>query len=282
MFKIISKEIEWAGSKLKLETGKVARQAHGAVMISYGETVILCTVVSDKKAKEGIDFLPLTVHYKEMFGAAGRIPGGFFKREGRATEKETLVSRLVDRPIRPLFAKNYYHETQVICTVLSFDNMHDPETVIELISPLKDQPGALLPMLHKIQSHYGFIPDEVVPQIASLLNISRADVHGVISFYHYFRHCKPGQHIIQICRAESCQAMGSAILEQHIKNTLSIDYNETTSDGLFTLEPVYCLGNCACSPSIAINDEVSGDMDANKFDSLIKGFPKNQLEAGLL
>jgi polyribonucleotide nucleotidyltransferase len=129
MFKIISKEIEWAGSKLKLETGKVARQAHGAVMISYGETVILCTVVSDKKEKEGIDFLPLTVHYKEMFGAAGRIPGGFFKREGRATEKETLVSRLIDRPIRPLFAKNYYHETQVICTVLSFDNMHDGDII---------------------------------------------------------------------------------------------------------------------------------------------------------
>lgn len=127
MFKIISKEIEWAGSKLKIETGKVARQADGAVMISYGETVVLCTVVSDKKKKEGIDFLPLTVHYKEMFFAAGRIPGGFFKREGRASEKETLVSRLIDRPIRPLFYENYYHETQVICTVVSFDNVHDAD-----------------------------------------------------------------------------------------------------------------------------------------------------------
>ncbi len=129
MFKIISKEIEWAGSKLKLETGKVARQADGAVMVSYGETVILCTVVSEKKTKEGIDFLPLTVHYKEMYAAAGRIPGGFFKREGRSTEKETLVSRLIDRPIRPLFSKNYYHETQIICTVLSFDNMHDGDII---------------------------------------------------------------------------------------------------------------------------------------------------------
>ncbi len=127
MFKIISKEIEWAGSKLKIETGKIARQADGAVMVTYGETVILCTVVSDKKKKEGIDFLPLTVHYKEMYFAAGRIPGGFFKREGRATEKETLVSRLIDRPIRPLFPDNYYHETQVICTVLSFDNIHDAD-----------------------------------------------------------------------------------------------------------------------------------------------------------
>ncbi len=127
MFNIISKEIEWAGSKLKIETGKIARQADGAVMISYGETVVLCTVVSDKKKKEGIDFLPLTVHYKEMYFAAGRIPGGFFKREGRATEKETLVSRLIDRPIRPLFPDNYYHETQVICTVVSFDNIHDAD-----------------------------------------------------------------------------------------------------------------------------------------------------------
>ncbi|MGB4192076.1 MAG: polyribonucleotide nucleotidyltransferase [Rickettsiales bacterium] len=127
MFKIISKEIEWAGSKLKIETGKIARQADGAVMVSYGETMVLCTVVSDKKKKEGIDFLPLTVHYKEMFFAAGKIPGGFFKREGKATEKETLVSRLIDRPIRPLFPDCYYHETQIICTVLSFDNSHDSD-----------------------------------------------------------------------------------------------------------------------------------------------------------
>jgi polyribonucleotide nucleotidyltransferase len=127
MFKIISKEIDWAGSKLKIETGKVARQADGAVMISYGETMVLCTVVSEKKKKEGIDFLPLTVHYREMYFAAGKIPGGFFKREGKATEKETLVSRLIDRPIRPLFPDNYYHETQVICNVLSFDNIHDAD-----------------------------------------------------------------------------------------------------------------------------------------------------------
>lgn len=127
MFKIISKEIEWAGSKLKIETGKVARQADGAVIVTYGETMVLCTVVSDKKKKDGIDFLPLTVHYKEMFFAAGKIPGGFFKREGKATEKEVLVSRLIDRPIRPLFPNNYYHETQIICTVLSFDNIHDSD-----------------------------------------------------------------------------------------------------------------------------------------------------------
>lgn len=127
MFNIISKEIEWAGSTLKLETGKIARQADGAVMVTYGDTKVLCTVVSDKKPKDGIDFMPLTVHYKEMFFAAGRIPGGFFKREGKASEKEVLVARLIDRPIRPLFPANYYHETQIICTVLSFDNAHDAD-----------------------------------------------------------------------------------------------------------------------------------------------------------
>ena len=129
MFKIVSKEIEWAGSKLKIETGKVARQADGAVMISYGDTVVLCTVVGDKKVKEGIDFLPLTVHYKEMFFAAGKIPGGFFKREGKPSEKDVLVSRLIDRPIRPLFFDHYHNETQVICTVLSFDNIHDSDVI---------------------------------------------------------------------------------------------------------------------------------------------------------
>ncbi len=129
MFKIISKEIEWAGSKLKIETGKFARQADGAVMVSYGETMVLCTVVSEKKPKEDIDFLPLTVHYKEMFFASGRIPGGFFKREGKPSEKEVLVSRLIDRPIRPLFPDYYHHETQVICTVMSYDNIHDSDVI---------------------------------------------------------------------------------------------------------------------------------------------------------
>lgn len=129
MFKIVSKEIEWAGSKLKIETGKVARQSDAAVMISYGQTMVLCTVVSDKKPKTGIDFLPLTVHYKEMFSAAGIFPGGFFKREGKASEREVLISRLIDRPIRPLFPSHYYHETQIICTVMSFDNIHDPDFI---------------------------------------------------------------------------------------------------------------------------------------------------------
>lgn len=127
MFKTVRKEIDWAGRKLVLETGKIARQADAAVMASYGETMVLCTVVGQKKPKAGVDFLPLTVHYQERAFAAGKIPGGFFKREGKASEKETLASRLIDRPIRPLFPHNFYNDIQVICTVLSHDLINDPE-----------------------------------------------------------------------------------------------------------------------------------------------------------
>lgn len=146
----------------------------------------------------------------------------------------------------------------------------DKQMILDIIKPLKEQPGALLPILHNIQLLLGFVPDMVVPIIAGELNISRADVHGVVSFYHYFRNSKPGKHVIQVCRAESCQSMGAVALERHVKNTLKIDYHETSSDGEFSLEPVYCLGNCACSPSIAINDEVVGDMDAKKFNELLE------------
>ena len=123
------KELDWGGSKLILETGKVARQADGAVVASYGDTVVLATVVGARSPKPGLDFFPLTVNYQEKFFAAGRIPGGFFKREGRPTEKETLVSRLIDRPIRPLFPHGYKNEVQVIVTVLSHDLENDPDIV---------------------------------------------------------------------------------------------------------------------------------------------------------
>ena len=127
MFNIHSVEIDWGGRPLKLETGKIARQADGAVLATYGETVVLATVVAAKNAREGVDFLPLTVDYMEKTYAAGRIPGGYFKREGRPTEKETLVSRLIDRPIRPLFVDGWRNETQVIVTVLSHDMENDPD-----------------------------------------------------------------------------------------------------------------------------------------------------------
>ena len=129
MFDITRREVMWGGRKLVLETGRIARQADGAVLASYGETAVLCTVVGQRSAREGQDFFPLTVNYEEKASAAGKIPGGFFKREGRPSEKETLVSRLIDRPLRPLFVKSFRNETQVICTVLSHDLINDSDIV---------------------------------------------------------------------------------------------------------------------------------------------------------
>ncbi|HEX3432211.1 MAG TPA: polyribonucleotide nucleotidyltransferase [Rhizomicrobium sp.] len=129
MFNTIVEEIEWGGRKLTLETGRIARQADGAVLATYGETVVLAAVVSEREPRPDLDFFPLTVNYQEKFFAAGKIPGGYFKREGRPTERETLISRLIDRPIRPLFAEGYRNETQVIATVLSHDMENDPDVV---------------------------------------------------------------------------------------------------------------------------------------------------------
>src|SRR6059058_1636119 len=129
MFHVYRKELNWRGRRLVLETGKIARQADGAVLATYGETTVLCTAVAVKSAKPGQDFFPLTVNYQEKTFAAGKIPGGFFKREGRPSEKETLVSRLIDRPLRPLFAPGFVNETQVVCTVLSHDLENDPDIV---------------------------------------------------------------------------------------------------------------------------------------------------------
>ncbi len=127
MFDVKTVEIEWGGRPLKLETGRIARQADAAVLATYGETVVLCAVTAAKSVKEGQDFFPLTVHYQEKYSAAGRIPGGFFKRERGATEKETLVSRLIDRPVRPLFPEGFYNEINVIAQVMSFDGECEPD-----------------------------------------------------------------------------------------------------------------------------------------------------------
>ncbi|TCS65063.1 polyribonucleotide nucleotidyltransferase [Varunaivibrio sulfuroxidans] len=127
MFTEFKKEIEWGGRTLTLEAGKIARQADGAVMVTYGETKVLCTAVGAKSARPGLDFFPLSVHYQEKTYAAGKIPGGFFKREARPSEKETLTSRLIDRPIRPLFAKGFKNETQIICTTVAHDMENDPD-----------------------------------------------------------------------------------------------------------------------------------------------------------
>ena len=143
-------------------------------------------------------------------------------------------------------------------------------TVQEITTALKDKPGALLPILHAIQDALGYVPAESVPAIAKALNLSRAEVHGVISFYHYFRDTPPGKHTIHLCRAESCQAMGGKQLEKHVKARLGIDFHETTADGKFSLEPVYCLGNCACSPAMQIDEEIFGRVSANLFDAVVK------------
>src|SRR3978361_90092 len=129
MFNYFRKELDWGGRKLALETGKIAREAAGALLVSYGETIVLCTAVGVRSAKPGQDFFPLTVNYQEKAFAAGKIPGGFFKREGRPSEAEILKSRLIDRPIRPLFPVGFRNEVQIVATVLSYDNENDPDIV---------------------------------------------------------------------------------------------------------------------------------------------------------
>lgn len=141
--------------------------------------------------------------------------------------------------------------------------------VLEVTGRLKDLPGALLPVLHGIQDALGYVPEAAVPLIAREMNLSRADVHGVISFYHYFRQQPAGKHVIYLCRAESCQAMGAVTLEKHVKQRLGVDFHETTQDGRYTLEPVYCLGNCACSPAMMVDGELKGRVTPERFDALL-------------
>lgn len=143
------------------------------------------------------------------------------------------------------------------------------QVINSIIASLKNKPGALLPILHGIQDALGYIPADAVPEIAKALNLSRAEVHGVISFYHYFRDTPPGKHTVHICRAESCQAMGGKQLESYVKAKLGIDYHQTTADGKFSLEPVYCLGNCACSPAVQIDKDIHGRVSAPSFDAII-------------
>ncbi|RYX96981.1 MAG: formate dehydrogenase subunit gamma [Comamonadaceae bacterium] len=145
-----------------------------------------------------------------------------------------------------------------------------------VIAKNKSMPGALLPILHGIQDAVGYIPADAVGEIASALNLSRAEVHGVITYYHHFRSDPAGRTVVQICRAESCQAMGSEALWQHACSKLGISHGErhgrghgTTADGAFTLEPVYCLGLCASSPAMAVNEKVHARMGSEKFDRIM-------------
>ncbi len=135
----------------------------------------------------------------------------------------------------------------------------------------RDAPGALLPILHAVQGALGYVPPESLPLIAHELNLTRAEVHGVVTFYHHFRNTPPGRHIVRICRAEACQALGARSLEAHAKKSLGIDFHETTADGAVTLEPVYCLGNCGCGPSILVDDdELHARVTPQAFDELVR------------
>ncbi len=142
--------------------------------------------------------------------------------------------------------------------------------VATALAQWKDAPGALLPILHAMQDALGYIPPEAVPLIAHGLNLSRAEVHGVVSFYHYFRTQPAGKHIVHLCRAEACQAMGARELAAYAQQSLGVNFHETSADGSVTLEPVYCLGNCACAPSLLVNGQLHGRVDAVAFDALIE------------
>ena len=144
------------------------------------------------------------------------------------------------------------------------------DAVRAAIAEHKDRPGALLPLLHDIQDRLGHVPGDALPVIAKALNLSRADVHGVVTFYHHFRSTTPGRHVVRVCRAEACQAMGANKLLSHIESAFKVKPGETTKDGGFTLEAVYCLGNCACSPAVMIDDDLHGRVDAKRFDELVK------------
>src|SRR5579863_6976058 len=178
MFDIRRKSIDWGGRKLTLETGRMARQADGAVLATYGETTVLATVVFEKSPRPGLDFFPLTVNYQEKTFAAGKIPGGFFKREGRPSEKETLVSRLIDRPIRPLFVKGFKHETQVIVTVPAHDLENDPD-IVALVAASAALTLSGVPFMGPIgAARVGFIDGEYVlnPTLDQLGEGNRMDL----------------------------------------------------------------------------------------------------------
>lgn len=145
----------------------------------------------------------------------------------------------------------------------------NPAEVEEIAARLAEQPGALMPVLHAVQERVGYIPADAVPLIARVLNLSRAEVHGVVTFYHDF-HTEPhGRSVIRICRAESCQAMGAVELAAHAQERLGIGFGQTSGDGAYTLEPVYCLGNCACSPAIVVGDAIYGRVTPARFDEIL-------------
>jgi formate dehydrogenase subunit gamma len=158
------------------------------------------------------------------------------------------------------------------------DSNWEEQVVRDIVHSLKHKKGALLPILHAIQDSQGYIPDGSISIIAAALAQTRAEIHGVITFYHHFRTTAPARHLLQVCRAEACQARGARELEDHVKSKLGVDYHQTTADNEFTLEPVYCLGNCACGPTIRIGDDIIGSVSTGKFDQLVDKLTRYVLE----
>jgi len=146
----------------------------------------------------------------------------------------------------------------------------NPERALSIIEGLSNLPGALLPILHALQDEFGYVDSASIPPIAKALNISKAEVHGVISFYHDFRRTPPGNHVLRICRAEACQSMGCDALIGHVEGRLKTKLGQTSADGRFTLEPVYCLGNCALSPAVMLDGELYGRVSAKIADALLR------------
>ena len=143
------------------------------------------------------------------------------------------------------------------------------DTVRRIVADLKNRPGPLLEVLHAVQAALGYVPEGAIPLVAEGLNVSRAEVHGVVTFYHYFRRTPPGKHVVSLCRAEACQSMGADALAEHAKRKLGVDFHETTDDGEFSLEPIYCLGNCACSPAALVDGRLYGRLTPESFDAML-------------
>lgn len=146
----------------------------------------------------------------------------------------------------------------------------DSDIIRTIAADNAHRPGALLPILHAVQDHFGYLPADTVPAVAKTLNLSRAEVHGVISFYHLFRETPPGEHTLYICRAEACQSMGANSLAAHAREKLQVEFHETTADGRFSLEPVYCLGNCACAPAVMVDETLHGRVSPDRLDELVE------------
>jgi len=159
--------------------------------------------------------------------------------------------------------------TATVGSIGRFMTRAQKDAIIDICAKLKPRAGALMPILHAVQNELGFVPHDSVPVIARELNLSIAEVHGVLSFYHYFRKEAGGRHVVHVCRAEACQSVGATAVEAHAKRSLGIDFHGTTKDGAIRLEPVYCLGNCALGPSIMIDETLHGRVSTQRFDELM-------------